>query len=288
MSCTICGSKTIKQKFRIGKFKINECETCHLVMLDHNFSFAKVKELYKKKYFSNPDYDIGYIDYGAVEKSLRINFAKRAKKIKKSIPKKFLNLLDVGTSTGYFLSECRELGISGEGIEISEEASEFAKKQLKLKVHKSALEDFCYTKKFDVITAWDVIEHSAYPRKFLKKIYSLLKKDGHFFFTTGDISSMCSKLSGHRWHLFNLPDHLFFYSQKTISQLLENEGFRVKSITYPWNWYELGYIIERLLKKVVGLKNVKLIKLLSYNVITRKIIVPVNLFDIMEVEVIKK
>ncbi|OQA35719.1 MAG: bifunctional 3-demethylubiquinone-9 3-methyltransferase/ 2-octaprenyl-6-hydroxy phenol methylase [Parcubacteria group bacterium ADurb.Bin326] len=288
MNCPICSSKQNKRKYKIEKFVVIECPKCGLIRLDHDFSFDKVKKLYKKQYFNNPVFSIGYIDYAATERSLRLNFLKRAKRISRSVGEKQIRLLDVGTSTGYFISECSKLNIIAEGIELSEEAVDFARSRLKLTVFKSALEDFRGKKQYDVISAWDVIEHSSDPNKFLKKVNSLLVENGKFFFTTGDVQSVCSKLSGKRWHLFNLPDHLFFYSKGTITKLLKKNKFVVKSITYPWNYYELGYLIERFLKKVVGLKNVKLIKFLAYNFISRNIIIPFNLFDIMEVEAIKK
>lgn len=267
---------------------ITECPKCGLVRLDHDFSFDKVKELYRKQYFNNPVFSVGYIDYAATERSLRLNFLKRAKRIIHATRGTQIRLLDVGTSTGYFISECSKLGINAEGIELSEEAVDFARSKLKLTVFKSALEDFRGKKQYDVISAWDVIEHSSDPNKFLKKVGSLLSKNGKFFFTTGDVQSFCSRVSGKRWHLFNLPDHLFFYSKDTIVKLLKKNNFIIKSITYPWNYYELGYLIERFLKKIVGLRNVKLIKFLAYNFISRNIIIPFNLFDIMEVEAIKK
>ena len=288
MNCPICNSKKNKRKYKIEKFIIIECPKCGLIRMDHDFSFNKVKELYKKQYFNNPVFSVGYIDYAATERSLRLNFLKRAKRISRSVGETQITLLDVGTSTGYFISECSKFGINAEGIELSEEAVDFARSKLKLTVFKSALEDFRGKKQYDVISAWDVIEHSSDPNKFLKKVDSLLSKNGKFFFTTGDVQSLCSRISGKKWHLFNLPDHLFFYSKETIIKLLEKNNFIVKSITYPWNYYELGYLIERFLKKNVGLKNVKLIKFLAYNFVSRNFIIPFNLFDIMEIEAIKK
>lgn len=287
-NCPICNSKKHKQRSVVDNFRVIKCLNCGLVRIDHGFSFGEIKSLYQNNYFENPDYSVGYIDYVATEQSLRMNFRKRAREIIKSANNKDFSLLDVGTSTGFFVSECLKLGIKTEGIEVSQEAVKFARQNLKLDVHKTTLEEFNNRKKYNVISAWDVIEHSAYPNKFLKKVSSFLYDDGKFYFTTGDIDSLCARISGRRWHLFNLPDHLFFYSKKTIARLLDKNGLRVKSISYPWNYYELGYLIERFLKKIIGIKNVKVIRFLSYNKVTRKIIIPFNLFDIMKIEAVSK
>jgi len=288
MNCPLCNGNKSVQKYKIDRFLIIGCIKCGLVRVNHNYSFSKIKSLYKSQYFNNTDGSIGYVNYIATERSLRLNFRKRAKRIIRSSNKKHLSLLDVGTSTGYFISECIKLGIEASGIELSEEAVDFAQSKLNLKVRRVALEDFSDKRKYDIVSAWDVIEHASDPNKFLVKISSLLVKNGKFIFTTGDIESLCSKMSGKKWHLFNLPDHLFFYSKKNIVMLLKQHNFEIKSIAYPWNYYELGYLIERFLKKIIGVKNVKVIKFLAYNAITKKVVIPFNLYDIMEVEAIKK
>lgn len=288
MKCPICGQENYKKKFIVDKFEIVKCNGCGLVSVNNRPSFDEIMVLYNESYFNNKTHNVGYLNYNATEKSLRINFKKRAEEILKCWRNPNFDLLDIGASTGYFVSECNKLGINAEGIEVSGEAVDFASNQLGLNIVRSALEEFESNKKYDVITAWDVVEHSAYPDKFFKKVNSLLKIKGMFLFTTGDIESMISKISGRKWHLFNLPDHLFFYSPKTIKRILEINGFQVKSIKYPWNYYNLGYLIERFLKKFLGFKNSEWIKKLAYNNTTKNIILPFNLFDIMEVKAAKK
>lgn len=288
MKCPVCGNKNYRLRFCIDKFNVIECGKCKLNRIEHNFSFDDIKSLYSSGYFNNKMCDVGYLNYEDAEKFMRINFKKRISRIIKNRKKDKFRLLDVGASTGYFLSECINVGIDSDGIEVSVEAIEFANRKFGITIEKTTVEEFVSEKQYDAITAWDVIEHSAYPDRFLKKINTLLKDNGKLYLTTGDVGSFVSRIFGKRWHLYNLPEHLFFYSKETIRRLLENSGFQVISIKYPWNYYSFGYLLERLLKKFLGVKDVKIIKIIAYNKLTKNIILPFNLFDIMEVEAIKK
>jgi hypothetical protein len=103
-----------------------------------------------------------------------------------------------------------------------------------------------------------------------------LKPNGVLALSTGDISSLCAKICGRYWHLYNLPEHVFFFTRRTIRYLLERAGYEVSSITYPTNVYPFGYLLERLYKSLFRragpTPNFRCPWLL-----------PCNLFDVMEV-----
>ena len=61
-----------------------------------------------------------------------------------------------------------------------------------------------------------------------------------------------ARLSGSRWHLYTLPEHLFFYSRRSLRLLLQAHGFRVEGIRAESAHYTLGYLVERLRKTLLG------------------------------------
>ena len=61
-----------------------------------------------------------------------------------------------------------------------------------------------------------------------------------------------ARLSGSRWHLYTLPEHLFFFSRESLRRLLEAHGFRVESMRAETGVYTLGYLVERLRKSLLG------------------------------------
>ena len=283
--CPICDSKHYVKKYKIMGYNLLQCSECGVILLEHGLSFLQIKRIYKKHYFNNKNSLVGYIDYFSIQKGLEQTFKNRLKAIQ--ILKNPTNLLDVGTSTGIFLKVCNDVGINAQGIELSDEAVKYARNTLGVSVTHTSLEEFVSNEKFDTITSWDVVEHIYSPNSFFDKVYELLADGGYFVFTTGNIESLVAKISGKRWHLFNLPDHIFFYSEKTIARLLNKHKFKVIRISYPHSVYNLSYLLERFMKTVLRVNNPKLIYSLAYNQIFRNLVIPFNLFDIMQVVAVK-
>src|SRR4029450_5031425 len=62
----------------------------------------------------------------------------------------------------------------------------------------------------------------------------------------------CARLSGSHWHLFNLPEHLFFFSPRSLELLLNQAGCAVQSVAREVNWVPVSYLVERLAKPLGG------------------------------------
>jgi SAM-dependent methyltransferase len=136
---------------------------------------------------------------------------------------------------------------------------------------------------FDAITAWDVLEHLSRPREALREIHRALKPGGRLVLTTGDVGSWLARVSGPKWHLYTLPEHLYFFSRRSLEILLGSEGFEVERMRSERAYYTLGYLIERLRKTLLG-RETKGGR--NWPGSTRTI--PVNLFDIAHVEARKR
>lgn len=288
MKCPICSKNDFIAKYEINHYRIVQCNECYLVLLDKSFSQKKVIKFYETDYFDNSKIDKGYENYLLMEKALRKNFGQRADKIIKDFRKnKKIDLLDVGAGYGFFVDECTKRGIKAEGLEISKEALSYAKK-IKIKMHAGAFEDFKPGKKYDAVTLWDVIEHIYDPNVFLEKISQILKPNGSIYLSTGNVESLAAKMSKAKWHLFNLPEHLYFYSEKSLKKLLEKNKFKAISIRYPNNYFTLGYILERLAKKILRINDTGKIQKITNSNIAQSIYIPVNLYDIMELKIAKR
>lgn len=108
---------------------------------------------------------------------------------------------------------------------------------------------------FDVVVSAEVIEHLYYPRSLAKFARSVLKDDGYLIVTTpyhGYIKNLVLSLLG-KWdhHHTALWDggHIKFWSRKTLTELLESEGFVVKEFSgvgrFPYLWKSMLLVAQR-------------------------------------------
>jgi 2-polyprenyl-3-methyl-5-hydroxy-6-metoxy-1,4-benzoquinol methylase len=138
-------------------------------------------------------------------------------------------LLDVGCSIGQFLNISRDYGWLGEGIELNHEAAEFARQKYGLTVFDKKLEDLgLEDESYDLITLWGVLEHLTHPNLILKDVRRLLKKNGLLLLFVPNGHSLIVRLTRYYNSTVSGRAHLWYFTPKTIGQILNNNGFRKK------------------------------------------------------------
>lgn len=141
-------------------------------------------------------------------------------------------LLDIGCSTGDFLTVARE-HYDVEGLELSRWAVQLARAKA-LKVHDCRLSAIPESERFDILTLWGVIEHFDEPRVEVEQMYRLLKPGGCVFLWTGDIRSSTARLLGKRWWWYQ-GQHIQMFSKQSLVRLFEDHGFEKVWIgRYPY------------------------------------------------------
>jgi SAM-dependent methyltransferase len=90
---------------------------------------------------------------------------------------------------------------------------------------------------FDVITAWDVLEHVYEPIAFLRKAWSLLRPGGMLVLRTPNASSLNRRLFGVYWAGWDLPRHLTVFTPSRLGQMLCEVGFVESRAMYPLGTY---------------------------------------------------
>lgn len=152
----------------------------------------------------------------------------RFKSIKKYKPEG--KLFDLGVGWGHFLYTGKLLGYETEGIEISEMPYTYASEDLKLNVQHIDFFDLeAKENYYDIITMWDVLEHIDDCDKVVEKCSSMLKTGGILVLQVPQIDSYFAKKYKEKWKMMGL-DHVNYFSKKTITHLLEENGFEVKKI----------------------------------------------------------
>src|SRR6185437_11958409 len=144
-----------------------------------------------------------------------------------------LRLLDVGCSSGALLAVAAKLGFSPSGVEIASKAAETAQR--------AGFEVFCgmlhearfADEAFDVITAFELIEHLNAPLLLLSECHRILKPEGVLILNTPNAGSWTAGVMRECWDGFNLSSmggHVSFFSPRSLANLVGQCGFRVERL----------------------------------------------------------
>ena len=143
-------------------------------------------------------------------------------------------LLDVGCGTGHFLDRARRRGFEILGIEPADSAADYAAGIMDVPIIKQNIADVNYPPgSFDVITAWDVIEHVADPQAMLHRCSEWLKPSG--IMALRFPSSTWQKIKGTVLHsllstdrpVFSATMHLYFFNEETFASMASQVGLEV-------------------------------------------------------------
>jgi SAM-dependent methyltransferase len=209
---------------------------------------------YDQVYFQSAAEGKGYNDYAALQAGLRRTAYARLRRISRYCTahgggrRPPHRLLELGCGTGVFLDAARQAGWTVSGVEVSPYAAAQAR-QRGLDVRTHSVEDFEWPAgDCDCVALWDVLEHLCDPAGVLRAAGRALRPGGILALSTGDVTSLCARMTGPRWHLFNLPEHLFFFSPAALDRLLRAAGCEIRALTREWLWLPAEYLCERLHK----------------------------------------
>jgi len=274
--CPICGSDKNKFFCEKNNYKIYFCFRCRAGFVWPVPETSK--DLYSESYFINDDKvsEFGYTDYEKDKESMKGIFVSYLKKIEQIT--KGRKLIDIGAATGYFLDLAKERNWETFGIELSEYAASRAGE----KGHKmidGRLIGENINEKFSAVTMWDVLEHFNDPKNEIRKAGRLLEAGGVLLLNTIDFGSLSSRLMGRRWHLIVPPEHLFYFSRKSLFLLLESSGFKIIAVEKMGKKFSFAYIFKVLYnwQKLIIWK--KLSNYFNNNNFSRKFYIPINLRD---------
>jgi SAM-dependent methyltransferase len=114
---------------------------------------------------------------------------------------------------------------------------------------------------YDVICAWDVIEHLRNPVPTFQKLMKSLKPGGYLFISTPNIGAFIARILGRYWAFMTPPEHLCFFDKQTMSFITEKHlraklmGWHTRGKTV-----NLGFLLYKI-NRVVPIIPLKMLKL---------------------------
>jgi len=221
--CRVCGNHEangFEELYSYSEFSVVRCKNC---------SFCFVPRFYREK--------ISYKEYKDESVAAQVrsgnNWIKEQRHllrfdlIKKYKPKG--SLFDIGSGWGHFLATGKKIGYDVYGVELANQPYLYSRDELNLPVDRIDFLQMEESKKFDVLTMWDVLEHIDLPDKFIEKCSRLQDSGGYLFIQVPQIDSFISKRFKESWKMISL-DHVNYFSKETIRRLLSQYGYEVTAI----------------------------------------------------------
>ena len=244
-SCPVCKKKQYKILFKKkGLYFVKcNCKAEHVFInpsinnnyLTNHFMNSSSWKIWSKKVLkSKKNYSIDKKKYSIATRIIKKNLNRKSR------------ILDVGCANGNFINYCkRYFHCDCYGIEPSKEAFKLAKINSKNKVFNTNFENFKSQEKFDLICFWASFEYCTDIDLVMKKIKTLLKKNGILLiYISGNSSSLIMKTLREKCVGF-IFNRTHYFSPKSLNELLKKNKFKII--------YEKSFISE--IKEILNYLN---------------------------------
>jgi cyclopropane fatty-acyl-phospholipid synthase-like methyltransferase len=164
-------------------------------------------------------------------------------------------LLDVGCATGFFMEAAAQEGFDVHGVEFSTVAISLARTDIRTRIvcgDVNALQSKG-AEKFDVVTAFDIIEHVQNPASFLTDIREVLNPGGVIAISSPDTGHFLRYVMRSKWPMLQPMQHTVLFSRRGIAELLEHCGFSDVRVETARKVLTMDYLADQLIATNPGL-----------------------------------
>jgi 2-polyprenyl-3-methyl-5-hydroxy-6-metoxy-1,4-benzoquinol methylase len=250
VTCGLCGSDRKQLRFRQDPYSVVTCKTCDLTYVTPRLSPQDlIEKVYDEGYWvSDAARERGYSDYCGDEELYLRTFQRRTKLLDRffGLPGR---VLDVGCAAGYFLRVMRDAGWDAWGVEPSASIHSAAAESLGAeRIHCGDLSTLELPERsFDLITMWDVLEHTPDPVASLWRASGFLKPSGRIVIETQNVKSFMARLLGRRWQHYKHAEHLYHFHPGTLKKVLERAELTVLEMTprHAGKQVSPAFVVER-------------------------------------------
>lgn len=245
-TCLICGSARTALRYRITRFDVRQCGDCSQIFLHPLPDPEEIRSLFESLYTTGDGSVPELKDYyrfcfdDEPGNPLVQQYELWLDKIERLRPPG--RVLDIGCGTGLFLSVARRRGWQPFGVDESLEATNHARNHFGLDPWVGEFASFADSgERFDLVTGWDVIEHSRDPVELLRSVRRCLGPEGLLSLSTPNQRSILDLIAGPLYHLsagritgplekFYIEQHFLYFTPATLTSCLDRAGLVVAQL----------------------------------------------------------
>ncbi len=212
--CPICGSLGAMPLKKFGRHHLVKCRECTLVYSGKEPTVEELSSLYSN-----------YPEHTHLNPITRQRYKELLDRFSRLRSPGIL--LDAGCGSGFFLDVAHQNGWRVRGSEYDPNAIRKCRER-GFQIWEGALTPNSFgDTRFDIITSFEVLEHLIDPIGELRIFRALLRNDGLLYMTTPNFGSISKLMAGTNWTVINYPEHLNYFTPRTLKRSLEMTGFRV-------------------------------------------------------------
>jgi len=223
LPCPACAGLDFAMRVRKGGIEYRRCRSCGLERRHPLPTLEQLSTYYESAYATGL-----YVEFVEAEKMKRATARWRLRAMARAV--RLGKLLDVGCADGVFVQEASRAGYLAQGIDLSTAAVRQAE-QRGIAAKVGTVESIAEGNQFDVITMFDVLEHTLAPRETLIQVARLLKVGGSVVLSVPNLRSFSRLVMGHRWYFYITDEHMHLFTSLSLSRILNSVGLEPVVVT---------------------------------------------------------
>ena len=240
IGCPLCGdiSETIlTDKLRRGDGRVFYCSSC-----DHGFLDSKpeidMKEYYKEEYrkeYSNRA-DVSSTNAQEIFDVYNQYQDSRLKIIRPTLNKN-KSLLEVGISSGQFVYHIKNEVRLINGIELDKDCSDFVNNVIGIETDDNYLPESRFKEnKYDVVCAFQVMEHVPNPVSFLQELITASASKGKIYVEVPNLNDPLIKIWGNHAYkdFYYHSAHLHYFTEESLLKVALQAGIESSKVEFKF------------------------------------------------------
>ena len=259
IDCDCCGGSNREPIYKVPEehtgngsqyiWNLVRCKDCGLVYLNPRPNENIIGEFYPEHYYAHEEFDstlsrrnwlrlqglkgkLGYRDRSNITKRILGSILSPLICWNIDVVVPYVEngkLLDIGCGNGERFCWMQEFGWDIYGVEPDKNACLWAAKR-GIKVSNTDLVGAAHPEGFfDVIILNHVLEHLHHPQRTLRECNRILKRDGLLIVDVPNFGGYDSRFFWEAWNALMLPQHLYHFTEETLTNILNKSGFSVIS-----------------------------------------------------------